>query len=54
MEISQEVLRNKIESLKMDLLRSSDKNGMNHPTTINVSQELDKLINAYMKLSKKK
>ncbi len=44
----------KIEYLKRRLIQTSDKNGMNHPLTIQISQELDMLINMYMKLTHEK
>ncbi|HLQ98687.1 MAG TPA: aspartyl-phosphate phosphatase Spo0E family protein [Candidatus Dormibacteraeota bacterium] len=47
-------LQRKIESLKVDLIKSGEENGMNHPKTIKISQELDKVINAYMKSTEKK
>ncbi|MEC1743335.1 aspartyl-phosphate phosphatase Spo0E family protein [Schinkia azotoformans] len=34
-----------IEYLRSELIESGIKNGLNHPTTVYLSQELDKLLN---------
>ncbi len=34
-----------IEYLRTELIESGIKNGLNHPTTVYLSQELDKLLN---------
>ncbi|MEI3605425.1 aspartyl-phosphate phosphatase Spo0E family protein [Pseudogracilibacillus sp. SE30717A] len=47
-------LSKKIEALKLKMIRISDENGMNNSLTIQISQELDKLINEYMELTQKK
>jgi len=36
------------------LIQTSDEKGMNHPFTIQISQELDKFINEYIKLTQHK
>lgn len=51
---SKEELRKKIEGLKIKMIQSSEERGMNNHLTIHISQELDKLINEYMKIDKKK
>lgn len=50
---SKEELRKKIEELKIKMIRSSEERGMNNHLTIQISQELDKLISEYMKLIRK-
>lgn len=47
-------LSKKINTLKKKMVQMSDEKGMNHPLTIQISQELDKLINEYMKLTQEK
>ena len=47
-------LSKKIETLKLQMIRISNENGMNNSLTIQISQELDKLINEYMELTQKK
>lgn len=47
-------LSKKIEVLKIKMIRISEEKGMNNPLTIQISQELDKLINEYMRLTQKK
>ena len=52
--MTKEELQRKIEKLKADMVQSGNENGLAHPTTIQISQELDELINVYMKLIGKK
>nr|WP_255454405.1 aspartyl-phosphate phosphatase Spo0E family protein [Oceanobacillus sp. AG] len=47
-------LSKEIEVLKIKMIRISEEKGMNNPLTIQISQELDKLINEYMRLTQKK
>ena len=47
---SKKVLSEKIKSLKIDMISTCEEKGINHSSTIRISQELDRLINEYMKL----
>lgn len=51
---SKKQLREQIEKLKSDMIACGDKKGLNHPLTVKISQELDELINEYMKLTQQK
>lgn len=39
--------QNSVETLRTAMIKSGTKNGLNHPTTIKLSQRLDKLLNEY-------
>lgn len=41
-------LKNHIEKLRSEMISSGMKNGLSHPETIRLSQELDKLISKSM------
>ncbi|MDY0395612.1 aspartyl-phosphate phosphatase Spo0E family protein [Virgibacillus halophilus] len=43
-----------MRTLQVNMIQTSDEKGMNHPLTIQISQELDRLINEYMKLRQEK
>ncbi len=47
-------LENRIERLKKKMIQSGKENGLNHPLTVKLSQDLDKLINKQMKTMLKK
>ncbi|MFS0877376.1 aspartyl-phosphate phosphatase Spo0E family protein [Solibacillus isronensis] len=36
-----------VETLRTAMIKSGTENGLNHPTTIKLSQNLDKLLNEY-------
>ncbi|MCM3721056.1 MULTISPECIES: aspartyl-phosphate phosphatase Spo0E family protein [Solibacillus] len=36
-----------VEALRSAMIKSGTENGLNHPTTIKLSQNLDKLLNEY-------
>lgn len=38
-----------VELIRNAMIKSGIKNGLNHPTTIKLSQKLDKLLNVYLK-----
>lgn len=48
---SKKELSKKIEFLRINMIQTSKEKGINHPLTIQISQELDRLINEYMKLT---
>ncbi|MEN1969172.1 aspartyl-phosphate phosphatase Spo0E family protein [Lentibacillus sp. N15] len=51
---SKSELSEEIKSLKIRMIQTSDEKGINHLSTIQTSQQLDLLINEYMKLTQQK
>lgn len=39
-----------VETLRTAMIKSGNENGLNHPTTIKLSQNLDKLLNEYTQI----